>query len=125
MPRNEWFVVDDRARVLERHVEPARGRPYVHRVGFDDIEKIAYGIGELADSIGSFTMWHLAEHEFGVDEQKTPLRTSICAVVLAFAREETLLVDRVGRAHVAVDDYDPLDLMLEVTGFNQREYSDE
>lgn len=122
MTRDEWFVVDDRARVLERHVRPRRGRPYVHRVSFDDVQLLAYGIGELADRGGRFTLWDLAALEFGKDrDRETPARTTVAAVVLAFAREETMLVEKNGRGHVACDDYDPCDLMMEVTGFNHRE----
>ena len=119
--RQEYFSVDESLRVLERHVRPRGGRPYCHRVSFADVEKLAYGIGELSERLGKFTMWDLARHEFGSnDGQSTPALTTRAATVLAFAREEAGLVFKDGRGNRAVNGYDPLLLMVDVTGFNHR-----
>lgn len=119
--RDEWFTVDDRMVRLTHHVRPEVGKPYFHSTRYADVEKIAYGIGELTDRFGVFTLEQLAENEFGLSDSGRPRYTSRVAVVMAFARETGLIEKRGRDGHAARDDYDSSDLMLEFSGFNFRE----
>jgi len=124
MPRHEFFTVDDGSRKLCRHVVPRSGVGYVHRVSFADVEAIAAAIERVADDEGRFTIEALAREAFDSEREGDGFPVygvSKTAAVVAFARSETSLIEKSGRFQVVSEDFDALDLVVDVVGFNARE----
>lgn len=111
-------------RSLVRRVAPRRGKPYEHRVRFGDFIACAYGMEVLADAVDVFTVHELAGAVFGHDpDSGAPLFTTRAHIVLEFAIECSL-VEKCGRGNRLCSGFDPLVLIADMYGFNDRVYSD-